>query len=112
MAIQIFKWAPDDSATCDSTMRTRKSQFGDGYTQVSGDGLNGEEDSWDLSFGGLAEEIKPIQDFIRAHGGIRAFLWTPPGGELGLYRCEKHRKQAQPGQVFQLTATFERAYHP
>ncbi|MDF2795923.1 MAG: hypothetical protein K0S85_3676, partial [Pseudomonas orientalis] len=35
-----------------------------------------------------------------------------PGGELGLYRCEKHRKQAQPGQVFQLTATFERAYHP
>ncbi|MFS0827591.1 phage tail protein [Pseudomonas phoenicis] len=112
MAIETFKWTPDDSATCDSKLRTRKSQFGDGYAQVSGDGLNAEQDSWDVSFGGLNDEVAPIQAFIKSHGGMRSFLWTPPGGVQGLYRCETYRRQAQPGGTVLLTATFERAYHP
>jgi len=112
MAIETFIWAPDDEASSDSTLRTRKSQFGDGYVQVSGDGLNAEADSWGLSFGGVAEEVKPILDFIRIHGGARSFLWTPPGGALGMYRCESFRQQRKPGGIVVVTATFERAYHP
>lgn len=57
MAIETFTWTPDDEAGGDSTLRTRKSQFGDNYAQVSTDGLNAESDSWALSFGGLADEI-------------------------------------------------------
>lgn len=56
MAVETFVWAPDDEASCDSTLKTRKSRFGDGYVQVSSDGLNAEEESWSLSFGGLASE--------------------------------------------------------
>jgi len=111
MAIETFIWVPDDEASGDSTLRTRKSQFGDGYAQVSSDGLNGETDTWSLSFGGLADEIAPAVAFIRRHRGAKSFLWTNPEGVLGVYRCEKFQQQRRPGVVV-LTATFERAYHP
>ena len=80
MAMQTFNWEPDDEIGTDSTFRVRRSQFGDGYVQVAGDGLNPETDTHTLTFGGLMDEIKPIVDFIRAHGGARSFLWTTPEG--------------------------------
>ncbi|MFI7857339.1 phage tail protein [Pseudomonas promysalinigenes] len=112
MAIETFTWTPDDEASSDSTLRTRKSQFGYNYAQVSTDGLNAESDSWALSFGGMADEIAPILAFIRRHRGATSFLWTNPEGLLGLYRCESFRQQRKPGGVAVLTATFERAFHP
>ena len=112
MAIETFTWEPDDEAGGESTLRTRKSQFGDGYAQVSSDGLNGETDSWSLSFGGLVEEVGPPLAFIRRHRGARSFLWTNPEGVLGMYRCETFRQQRKPGGVVVLSATFERAYQP
>lgn len=112
MAIETFTWEPDDEAGGESTLRTRKSQFGDGYAQVSSDGLNGETDSWSLAFGGLAEEIGPPLTFIRRHRGARSFLWTNPEGVLGMYRCETFRQQRKPGGVVLLSATFERAFQP
>ncbi|EPQ5164044.1 phage tail protein, partial [Pseudomonas aeruginosa] len=59
MAIETFTWVPDDGADVDGTLRTRTSQFGDGYAQESGDGLNGESQSWSLTFGGLPDEVGP-----------------------------------------------------
>ncbi|MDF3842666.1 phage tail protein [Pseudomonas citronellolis] len=112
MAIETFTWEPDDEASADGTFKTNKSQFGDGYAQVSGDGLNAEEAPWSLSFGGLADEVGPIIAFVRRHGGYQSFLWTPPGGGLGLYRCPSYREQRKPGGVVVLSLTFERAYHP
>lgn len=112
MAIETFTWSPDDEATGDSELKTRKSQFGDNYAQVVGDGLNAETDTWTLSFGGTNEEVKPIVDFIRMHKGYRSFLWTPPGGDLGLYRCERIGQQRRPGGIAVINLTFERAYHP
>ncbi|QQN20995.1 phage tail protein [Pseudomonas cannabina] len=112
MAVETFVWAPDDEASCDSMLKTRKSRFGDGYVQVSSDGLNAEEESWSLSFGGLASEVKPILDFLRSHRGSKSFLWTPPDAALGLYRCDTFRQQKKPAGVVVISATFERAYQP
>ncbi len=40
MAILVFTWCPRLNASSDTKFRTRTVQFGDGYKQVSGDGLN------------------------------------------------------------------------
>ena len=112
MAIETFTWEPDDEATSDGTFRVRKSKFGDGYVQTSGDGLNSEEDPWSLTFGGTEEEVAPILDFVRRHGGYRSFLWTPPGDDLGMYQCPPFRRQRRPGGIVTLSLSFERAYHP
>ncbi|GKX46086.1 phage tail protein [Pectobacterium carotovorum] len=62
----------------------RKVQFGDGYAQVSGAGLNGEVISFPYSFRGKVEIALAIRDFLRRHRK-KAFIWTPPYGEEGLY---------------------------
>lgn len=49
MALETFNWSPRVNPSQDVTMRTREAQFGDGYTQTSGDGLNPPNESSLLS---------------------------------------------------------------
>ncbi|WP_289472363.1 phage tail protein, partial [Klebsiella pneumoniae] len=40
MAIEIFTWSPRVNPQQTVNFRVRKAQIGDGYAQVSGDGIN------------------------------------------------------------------------
>ncbi|MDE9483965.1 phage tail protein, partial [Xenorhabdus bovienii] len=86
-------------------------QFGDGYKQTSGDGINSQRESWPLSFVGGLSEIAPIMAFLREHQGWRSFKWRNPLSELGLYQAGKFNIQAS-GAYFTLSVTFTRVYHP
>ena len=50
--------------------------------------------------------------FFDRHKGAKAFLWTTPLGQLGLFTCKNPTPTPMGGGVFKLTATFERAFHP
>jgi phage-related protein len=50
--------------------------------------------------------------FLDRHAGAKAFLWTTPLGELGLFTCKNPAPTPMGGGVFKLTATFERAFQP
>ncbi|MFX0395145.1 phage tail protein, partial [Morganella morganii] len=50
--IEIFTWCPRVNPTEDITYKTRRAKFGDGYEQVSGDGLNPRSQKWSLEFTG------------------------------------------------------------
>ncbi|WP_340618608.1 phage tail protein [Xenorhabdus entomophaga] len=89
----------------------RSVQFGDGYKQTSGDGINARRESWPLSFVGTLPEIEPVITFLREHQGWRAFKWRNPLSELGLYQAGKFNIQAN-GSHFTLSVTFTRTYHP
>ncbi|WP_038180281.1 phage tail protein, partial [Xenorhabdus bovienii] len=89
----------------------RSVQFGDGYKQTSGDGINSQRESWPLSFVGALFEIEPIIAFLREHQGWRSFKWRNPLSELGLYQAGKFNIQAN-GIYFTLSVTFTRVYHP
>ncbi|WP_038188352.1 phage tail protein, partial [Xenorhabdus bovienii] len=89
----------------------RSVQFGDGYKQTSGDGINSQRESWPLSFVGALFEIEPIIAFLREHQGWRSFKWRNPLSELGLYQAGKFNIQAS-GAYFTLSVTFTRVYHP
>ncbi|MEQ9911973.1 phage tail protein [Pectobacterium polaris] len=99
------------------TQRTRSIQFGDGYRQRSGDGINGESQSWPLTFVGDNSYVQPIVSFLRRHKGYTAFQWTNPLPELGLCCCPEGGnvtvmgKNSRSDQVFQLTVTLITAYH-
>jgi len=112
MAIETFTFSPDDEAGNAGTFRVRRAQFGYGYAQVTGDGPNNEEQSWTLTFGGDNAERGEVLAFIRRHAGYRAFLWTNPRGELGLYRCETYNDSSRPGAVGSLSLTFDQAFAP
>ena len=112
MAIQTFTWCPRLNAEADTTFRTRKAQFGDGYTQVAGDGLNPKSQKWTLSFTGDESYIGAIKAFLDAHQGTKAFLWKPPLEPLAMFRCDTYNPTALGAGKYTLDATFEQAFKP
>ena len=112
MAIERFTWATEKGAEGDIVQRVRSKQFGDGYEQSVEDGLNNRSQSWSVTFTGLKGRIKDIMAFLDRHAGARAFVWTTPLGQLGLFTCKNPVPTPVGGGVFKLTATFDRAFQP
>ena len=110
MALKTFGWSPLNGPTGDLSRRTRTAQFGDGYEQVTGDGMNSERQSWPLTFTDPWEDVKPIIDFLREHGETRAFKWVNPLYELGLYRATQLKTTALGFGNWTVTVTFVTAY--
>lgn len=112
MAIETFTWATEAAADGEVTFGQRSTQFGDGYRQVAGDGLNNESQSWPVSHISLKPVAEEVAAFLRRHKNGKAFLWTPPLGELGLYTCAGFKPINVGGATWRIMATFETAYHP
>lgn len=114
--IKIFDAPPRYGTEGEFEPIIREVQFGDGYRQVSGDGINSEKESWPLTFSGPWHFIEPIVEFLREHNGHRSFQWRNPLYQLGLYTAGKYTvtptfSNAQ-GRNYILTVTFTRSYHP
>ena len=112
MAIETFTWPTQRGDSPDIKYRVRTAQFGDGYKQEAGDGPNNKVDSYPITYTGPQAKVKAAIDFLDRHGGAKAFLWTTPLGELGLFSCKNPIPTPMGGGVFKLTATFDRAFHP
>lgn len=112
MAIETFAWSTQNGDSPTFEYRTRESRFGGGYKQVVGDGPNNKEDSYPITHTGSKARVLEVVAFFDRHGGAKAFLWTTPLGELGLFTCKDPVPTPVGGGVFKLTATFERAFHP
>ena len=108
--VDTFTWCPRINAQSDTTFRVKKAQFGDGYTQTAGDGLNNRSDSWQLEFVGEEAMIEQIIAFFDRHGGYKSFIWKPPLRPQGLFRCEQYKPNALGGGKYSLTTTFIEAF--
>lgn len=109
-ALQTFTWSPLNGPTADIQYRNTSVQYGDGYAQVSGDGINTESQAWGVTFKGLNAEMTPILAFLRTHADSRAFKWRNPLGEVGLYRSSQLKSTQLDYARMQITATFVSAY--
>jgi len=82
--------APSFSAQLDEEPRVLASQFGDGYTQRVGDGINISLRKWSLRFDArTSTERDAILAALRAENGITSFDWTDPLGYTGKWVCKK-----------------------
>lgn len=108
-----FKWRTQiqDSPSGEFKHRISEAAFGDGYKQVSEDGINSETQSWPYSYLGHKDEVMPIFKFIRGHT-LKAFIWTSPFGEKGLYRVKADSINMIPISygVMKISAIFEQAF--
>lgn len=110
MAIKTFTWSPRNGPIAEFDYRSRSVQYGDGYAQNIDDGINPETQTWPLTFTGFNEEIRPIIAFLREHRETRAFLWTNPLGELGVYQMKDLRPQQLDFARMTVTVSFVTAY--
>ena len=115
MAIEHFTWRIQAASqpTLSSKDTVRTAQFGDGYKQVSGAGLNDEVLNYAFSFTGDPATARDIYAFLRRHK-IKSFTFTPPGSELALWRVAADSLQHVTAnkRVETVTATFEQAFAP
>lgn len=105
-------WCARVGASSEVNYRLRKAQFGDGYQQVSGDGINNQSESWDIEFTGELIYISDISDWFDARSGQKSFFWKNPFGKTKLYRCEGYRTTALGNERFSLTCKFIEAFAP
>ncbi|UBM23292.1 phage tail protein [Pseudomonas sp. p1(2021b)] len=112
MAIETFRWPTERGETPDIRYRVREARFGDGFRQTVGDGPNNKEDSYPITVTGRRARIHQVMDFLDRHSGSKAFLWTTPLGDLGLFTCVDPKPTPLGGDQFRVTATFQRAFHP
>lgn len=113
MPIQTFSTAPDFGAQLEKKPRVRRAQFGDGYQQRVGDGINTQPESWSLTFSARTPaERDEIMSFLEARGGIEAFLWTTPRGTSGKFICQEWGGSPQSAAAHTVTAKFEQVFEP
>ncbi|MDO7911332.1 phage tail protein [Pseudomonas sp. 22-AL-CL-001] len=105
-----FTWKPNRSAPGTFQNAVRSANFGNGYRQVAGDGINNETQSWNLTFTGKKARIAAILAFLRAQRGYKPFIWkTPFDGDL-YFTCNAYSPTDQGGDLWMLTATFEQTH--
>lgn len=107
MATTTFSYTPDYNAQLSQKPRILTAQFGDGYAQDAGDGINIAPRSWQLTFSTRTDaEIAPILAFLRARNGIEAFNWTDPDGVSGVFVCREWQRVPVQFGINNLSCTF------
>jgi phage-related protein len=90
-----------------------KTQYGDGYTQKFGWGLNPMQQTWPLTFEGMEADLQEVYDFLVRHAGARPFLWKPPFASVAsLFRAEEFNPISVGGGLMQITVTFIQDFNP
>lgn len=109
---ETFKWPVErTSIGSKNNYRTLNIQFGDGYEQISSDGINNKEVEYTIQVHAYNRAILEIVDFFDRHSGRKSFFWTPPMGNLSLWTCaDASPPQPKGGGLYTITGTFRKAY--
>lgn len=106
--METFDWCPRVNPVSSNKFRTLVAQFGDGYAQRAGDGINLKGESWPLEFVGTGDTIGPIREFLDRHQGFKSFLWKPPMGVLQHFVTpDGYNLTPLHADLYTLTVTFE-----
>jgi phage-related protein len=108
-----FTIAPDFGASMSLKPRVLVAQFGDGYAQRVGDGINTRAEEWSLTFSArTAAEFGAILSFLEARGGVEAFDWTSPRGTVGRWVCAEWGYSPDTAASNTVTARFVQDFAP
>lgn len=108
-------YKPTYSATKKLDPKIRTVKFGDGYEQRLTIGLNQDPAEWSLTFILIDEQIKEIEDFLKARGkDAQSFTWTPPDEEVSYkWKCQGGwtKEMFEPG-ISRISTTFTQVFEP
>lgn len=113
MAIDTFTFCVRIGAEETINVSTLQAQFGDGYKQIAGNGINPSAESWALSCSGSVNNLADVRAFLKSHV-TRSFWWKNAWGETKLYRVKSDSIAPNfvNGQFVEIAFTFEQAFAP
>ncbi|WP_263225132.1 phage tail protein [Pseudomonas alabamensis] len=112
---ETFNFSTRVGASGEVKQRVWENDFGDGYTQSGGTGINNKSQEWGHQATGRLEdgqELRLMRDFLDRHEGYRSFQWTPPGGSQGRYKVNGYKLDPQGAGLFKLTFTMKQVFTP
>ena len=105
---------PDKGFTRNSTPRAFKAQFGDGYSQRVGNGINPLDEIFSLKFANRTKaDIDQITNFLETKAGITSFNFTyAEGGSETTIKvlCSKWSQSWAYDDYYDLQTKLERVY--
>lgn len=106
--METFTFKPTlESASGSVKPRTLSAQYGDGYKQIVGDGINNLPQEWSLEFVGSDSELADVKAFLDARGGCEPFRWKPPfSSSARQWTAGDYTLTPQGGVVWKLAVTF------
>lgn len=110
MAVKTFTWKVESGVVANIDYRVIETQFGDGYAQISADGINTKNESYGITVHAFKEEAKAIMAFFDEHKGVKSFFWTPPLGSIGLYTCKNPTPSDKGGGLYTISGTFVKVF--
>lgn len=108
--VEEFKWRVERDVDPTINYRVIETKFGDGYAQTSTEGINTKDEQYVIKVHGNESEVKTIMAFFDRHAGWKSFLWRPPLGNLGLYRCVNPKPKPEGGGLYSVTGTFVKGF--
>ena len=105
----IFTYLLDYPANLQREPKVLVAQFGDGYVQRAGDGINTNLEVWNLTASNIPISVgEAIDTFLSTHGGHTSFEWTAPGINTieGSYLCPAWKVSKQGEDKCSFSATF------
>lgn len=116
--MELFEYPVDNATSINVEFRTLSADFGDGYTQEAGDGINTRKESWSISAAGHWTDgsgmpVKAMSEFLDRQAGYKAFQWVTPMGQTKLFKCKDGYSLTHEGAGnFKLAATFHEVFAP
>jgi len=104
-----FTWQPTKNSPKKKQPRVKKVEFGNGYKQIYGDGINNNLENWSLVFEVEDTVKQAIESFLDTANGYNFFNWTSPenGATEKQYVCPSWESIPIGGGFYSLTAIFE-----
>ncbi len=105
-----FSFIPNFAIALTKKPRLLEARFGEGYSQITNDGINNNPEGWQLSFVGLTDaEADAIEDFIDENVGM-PIEWTPPRKTQKKYICREFSRTHQEEESNEIKITLEQFY--
>lgn len=108
----VFDWVVHVGTSGKTALRALEAKFGDGYSQATQDGINSRVKTWNVHLTVPYAVATDVAAFLDAHDAWVSFLWTPPNGEQGYYRCAEYSENPHGADYVTITAEFKQAFHP
>lgn len=103
---------PSPGTTDKPTIKKLQADFGDGYSQAVGDGINYIRRELSLEWELLTpDQAVEITNFLRARGGVEPFYYTP-SDELApvKWTCDDWSDKRGQGGMRSVTAKFKQSF--
>lgn len=114
-AIRSFDWIPSYQSPKNTEFRLLRNKFGDGYEQRVGDGINTDEESWDLVFNTVdTATAEAIDAYLKSKKSGESFTWIPsylnPTAAKIKVICQKYKINPVGYNVYDVSLTFEKVF--